>query len=67
MFVVSVTKEELTVAAVVEQVIIFCPVCCSPLDAAGTEGESVEMDCGVCGQVFTLPLSPARVAQHGMN
>lgn len=49
----------------IHQLILFCIVCCTPVDVEGAEGDKVTTTCGACGQVFSFVLSPERVAQHG--
>jgi hypothetical protein len=41
--------------------ILFCPVCCSPVDAVGGQQEH---HCGQCGQTFIAQISPDRMAAH---
>lgn len=45
--------------------IIFCPVCCSNVDADGWG--SFNYECQNCGTEFSVDLKPSVVAEHAMH
>ena len=44
--------------------IVFCPLCCSQVDVMKSGVQ--ELDCGACGQTWTMDVDPDRVAAHSL-
>jgi transcription elongation factor Elf1 len=47
------------------QAIAFCPVCCTNIDVEGAGRQ--ELQCGSCGQEFSMDVDPERFAQHSIH
>lgn len=47
--------------------IVWCPCCCSPVDVEALPETPAELDCGVCGQPFTLTIDPERFTEHSLH
>lgn len=46
------------------QVLLFCPVCCSPDEREVRDGVQITVTCGQCGQVFALGIDLTRIEEH---
>jgi len=44
-----------------ESVIVFCPVCCTPVDVAASDRDIM---CPVCTQQWTMVIDLDRIANH---
>ncbi len=42
-------------------VIVFCPVCCSPVDGQSSD---TDFTCGTCGQKFFMKVDVALINAH---
>lgn len=47
-------------------VILVCPVCASPVDAQAGDRPQ-ELECGSCGQQWTMVVDAARHAEHALT
>ena len=48
-------------------VILVCPCCASPLDAAGDPDTEQHFTCLGCGQTWRMVVDPRRFAQHSLT
>lgn len=50
-----------------EQFVVMCPCCNSPVDVetgSGDEGQPQEIECVGCGQIWQMIIDPARMAEY---
>lgn len=50
-----------------ESIILMCPVCCSVIDAAASDGEKIAVECVACGTHAEVTVILDTIAEHGIN
>lgn len=47
--------------------ILVCPCCASPVDAEDSDGDVEALDCGSCGQHWSMVVDADRVAEFALT